>query len=106
MQLTVPLAQRRPVILCEYAHAMGNSGGSLDSYWVRCWHARCESTARIYSCTVHSPLDRKHSAGKALYKGALSGTGLTRGLRRRTPPAPRSGATRAGAPCRHCTRQQ
>lgn len=23
----------RPVILCEYAHAMGNSGGSLKQYW-------------------------------------------------------------------------
>lgn len=24
---------KRPVILCEYAHAMGNSGGSLGHYW-------------------------------------------------------------------------
>ncbi len=24
---------RRPVILCEYAHAMGNSGGCLSQYW-------------------------------------------------------------------------
>lgn len=24
---------RRPVILCEYAHAMGNSGGSFFKYW-------------------------------------------------------------------------
>eukprot|EP01038_Epipyxis_sp_PR26KG_P004787 gene4787-6714_t len=24
---------KRPVILCEYAHAMGNSGGSLAKYW-------------------------------------------------------------------------
>ena len=24
---------RRPVILCEYAHAMGNSGGCLAHYW-------------------------------------------------------------------------
>ena len=24
---------RRPVVLCEYAHAMGNSGGSLAAYW-------------------------------------------------------------------------
>ena len=24
---------KRPVILCEYAHAMGNSGGSLFKYW-------------------------------------------------------------------------
>lgn len=26
-------ALRRPVILCEYAHMMGNSGGGLDKYW-------------------------------------------------------------------------
>ncbi len=26
-------AQRRPLILCEYAHAMGNSGGCLAQYW-------------------------------------------------------------------------
>ena len=25
--------QHRPVILCEYAHAMGNSGGCLHKYW-------------------------------------------------------------------------
>jgi beta-galactosidase len=24
---------RRPVILCEYCHAMGNSGGNLNDYW-------------------------------------------------------------------------
>ena len=23
----------RPVIMCEYAHAMGNSTGNLDDYW-------------------------------------------------------------------------
>lgn len=23
----------RPVVLCEYSHAMGNSGGGLDDYW-------------------------------------------------------------------------
>ena len=23
----------RPVIMCEYSHAMGNSNGSLDEYW-------------------------------------------------------------------------
>jgi beta-galactosidase len=25
--------ERRPVILCEYAHAMGNSSGGLERYW-------------------------------------------------------------------------
>jgi beta-galactosidase len=26
-------AQRAPLIMCEYAHAMGNSGGTLAEYW-------------------------------------------------------------------------
>ena len=28
-----PLAERKPAIICEYAHAMGNSGGCLTDYW-------------------------------------------------------------------------
>ena len=30
-------AGARPVILCEYAHAMGNSGGGLADYWAAFW---------------------------------------------------------------------
>ena len=26
-------ADKRPVILCEYSHAMGNSNGNLFKYW-------------------------------------------------------------------------
>lgn len=26
--------EKRPLILCEYSHAMGNSNGSLDKYWL------------------------------------------------------------------------
>lgn len=26
-------SKRRPLILCEYAHAMGNSGGCMNGYW-------------------------------------------------------------------------
>lgn len=29
--------QERPVILCEYSHAMGNANGSLKSYWDLFW---------------------------------------------------------------------
>lgn len=28
-----PLAQQRPMIQCEYSHAMGNSSGNLADYW-------------------------------------------------------------------------
>ena len=30
-------ADRRPLVLCEYAHAMGNSGGGLAQYWQLFW---------------------------------------------------------------------
>lgn len=33
----------RPLILCEYSHAMGNSNGSLDAYWDAFWaHPRLQ----------------------------------------------------------------
>jgi beta-galactosidase len=38
-QLAAAAAARgdpRPVMLCEYAHSMGNSTGNLDAYW-RCF---------------------------------------------------------------------
>merc|ERR1719188_1763830 len=30
-------APGRPVVLCEYSHALGNSNGSLHSYWELFW---------------------------------------------------------------------
>ncbi|XP_062208106.1 uncharacterized protein LOC133909612 isoform X2 [Phragmites australis] len=27
-------SEKRPLILCEYSHAMGNSNGNIDAYWV------------------------------------------------------------------------
>ena len=31
-------ADSRPLILCEYSHAMGNSNGGLDEYWNAFWN--------------------------------------------------------------------
>ena len=31
-------SETRPIIMCEYAHAMGNSNGSLDEYLLRETH--------------------------------------------------------------------
>jgi beta-galactosidase len=28
----------RPLVLCEYSHAMGNSNGNLDAYWEQIWN--------------------------------------------------------------------
>lgn len=33
-------AETRPIIMCEYSHAMGNSCGSLHEYWDRIWATR------------------------------------------------------------------
>lgn len=32
-QKKLPAAKRRPLIICEYSHAMGNSSGNLIDYW-------------------------------------------------------------------------
>lgn len=32
-QAKLPATKRRPLILCEYSHAMGNSSGNLIDYW-------------------------------------------------------------------------
>lgn len=32
-QMAASAADRRPVVLCEYSHAMGNSNGNLHKYW-------------------------------------------------------------------------
>ncbi|MCX6875524.1 MAG: DUF4981 domain-containing protein [Verrucomicrobia bacterium] len=36
----LPLAQQRPLIQCEYNHAMGNSSGNLVDYWNAIRHER------------------------------------------------------------------
>lgn len=42
LPLAAPDASRRPVILCEYSHALGNSNGSLHSYWQLFWSSTPE----------------------------------------------------------------
>lgn len=32
-QLVAAAEEQRPVLLCEYAHSMGNSTGNLHLYW-------------------------------------------------------------------------
>jgi beta-galactosidase len=43
----------KPLILCEYAHAMGNSNGNLDAYWNRVY-----STPRIAGLFVWDWMDQ------------------------------------------------
>ncbi|MEX0325039.1 MAG: glycoside hydrolase family 2 TIM barrel-domain containing protein [Puniceicoccaceae bacterium] len=43
----------RPLILCEYTHAMGNSNGNLDAYWDQIW-----SNPRIAGAFVWDWMDQ------------------------------------------------
>lgn len=36
-EVAKPAAARRPIVVCEYSHAMGNSNGGLDRYWEAFW---------------------------------------------------------------------
>lgn len=33
IMMATSTVDQRPVILCEYSHAMGNSNGNLHKYW-------------------------------------------------------------------------
>jgi beta-galactosidase len=43
----------RPIVLCEYTHAMGNSNGNLDAYWDQIW-----SNPRIAGAFVWDWMDQ------------------------------------------------
>ena len=47
----------RPVILCEYAHAMGNSGGCLQDYWAGFWSTQ-PSLARMQGGFIWEYIDQ------------------------------------------------
>ncbi|MDO4574152.1 MAG: glycoside hydrolase family 2 TIM barrel-domain containing protein [Planctomycetia bacterium] len=34
--------QTKPLIMCEYAHAMGNSTGNFDEFWDAAWDSNCK----------------------------------------------------------------
>lgn len=56
---TLRLATRkdedRPVILCEYSHAMGNSNGNLHMYWEEFWS---EDTPRLQGGFIWDMIDQ------------------------------------------------
>ncbi|MGW1884727.1 glycoside hydrolase family 2 TIM barrel-domain containing protein [Streptomyces sp. NPDC001970] len=73
--------QTKPLILCEYSHAMGNSNGSLADYW-----AAIESTPGLQGGFIwefwdHGILQRladggpAGTAGAGMYGGGIAGPG-------------------------------
>ena len=64
---------RRPLILCEYSHAMGNSNGSLSDYW-----EAIESTHGLQGGFIWEWLEhglRRTTTGAAVAAEVLRGPG-------------------------------
>ena len=55
LELGTRADEDRPVILCEYTHAMGNSNGNLDRYWDLFWD---ESKPRIQGAWIWDMVDQ------------------------------------------------
>ena len=73
---------RRPLILCEYSHAMGNSNGSLADYWEAIESTHGLQGGFIWEWLDHGLAPRPHAAGRG--PGGRAIVGLRRRLRR--PP--------------------
>eukprot|EP00547_Thalassionema_nitzschioides_P008698 CAMPEP_0194231106 /NCGR_PEP_ID=MMETSP0156-20130528/44756_1 /TAXON_ID=33649 /ORGANISM="Thalassionema nitzschioides, Strain L26-B" /LENGTH=1110 /DNA_ID=CAMNT_0038963715 /DNA_START=337 /DNA_END=3669 /DNA_ORIENTATION=- len=68
---TIALAEKhkdRPVILCEYSHAMGNSNGNIHLYWKAFWD---KDLSRLQGGFIWDMIDqgirKKHANGKEYF---------------------------------------
>lgn len=57
---TKPLAKQRPLIQCEYSHAMGNSTGNLSDYWELIRKERLLQGGFIWDWKDQGILHQKH----------------------------------------------
>ena len=58
-----PLGQQRPLIQCEYNHAMGNSSGNLSDYWKLFRKERLLQGGFIWDWKDQGILHQKHKIG-------------------------------------------
>ena len=58
-----PLAEQRPLIQCEYSHAMGNSSGNLSDYWDLIRKERLFQGGFIWDWRDQGLLSTKHQTG-------------------------------------------
>ena len=56
-----PLEQQRPLIQCEYSHAMGNSSGNLADYWTLIRKERLYQGGFIWDWKDQAILHHKHA---------------------------------------------
>jgi beta-galactosidase len=59
---TYPLETQKPLILCEYNHAMGNSTGNLSDYWNLIRNERLLQGGFIWDWKDQSFLSQKHKS--------------------------------------------
>jgi beta-galactosidase len=71
----------RPLIMCEYSHAMGNSNGSLADYWEAIRKSKCLQGGFIWEWADHGILDKRSDGARS--DGAGAG-----GARPELPPGP------------------
>ena len=57
-----PLEQQRPLIQCEYSHAMGNSSGNLADYWTLIRKERLLQGGSIWDWKDQGLLQMKHKS--------------------------------------------
>jgi len=57
-----PLAKQRPLIQCEYSHAMGNSSGNLADYWELFRSERLLQGGFIWDLIDQGLIAKKHAA--------------------------------------------
>jgi len=58
-----PLSEQRPIIQCEYNHAMGNSSGNLADYWTLIRKERLYQGGFIWDFKDQALLHKKHATG-------------------------------------------
>lgn len=79
------------MVLCEYAHAMGNSGGGLDQYWVRVFS---RGPSQISFQRIHESPARRTLYGRPAFCAAVPAGSVQ--VQRRAPGGFHLGLGRPG----------
>lgn len=58
---------RRPLVLCEYSHAMGNGPGDLEDYWEIIYSRECFMGAFVWEWAEHGIYTGKGENGRNIY---------------------------------------
>nr|MCR5756271.1 DUF4981 domain-containing protein [Acetatifactor sp.] len=59
--------QRKPLVLCEYVHAMGNGPGDIEEYWKEIYSHDNFAGGFVWEWCDHATYEGETSDGKAIY---------------------------------------